>query len=584
MNGEALRLATIGNHDERRCDLDLTGRSRSDKLQPWVVDKLIEGRQTDQHLVNGTLHAQLASPTTTHSVRSESTTPVSTSEQKGVPIMTRAAMSAAGDWDPQPSEGADLNTKTAGPPNGARRDREGGFEVGWVPAGAKEKKEELCWRPRKRDKRRMKYKSAAHVFGMRATSTGALSSSFKSVEPGTRENDTLLYPGPYSSTCDWGAPGAGRRGLDQQKTIAYRQTGSWLGQDPQRDPTTPSPGKIGANAKGTTAPLADSGLSGSGGNGSEERQRAGQGDEQGLESVRVPTIRRGSNFDSTVVVPWSVGGLSCTENVATPPPSKHVEVQAGHRRCGTCSFAKIPTTQPVCPMCGRDSRDDPVRHNVDAVVRAVGKTIAMLGGKRRTQIPLPANSPTAVKPDRYWTQSWLEACRNGDLEVLDRGLKLHGGGAINLVDGAGRHGMHYAAAAGKSNVAKWFLDRGIAANVKERGTLKTPMHFAARNGSKAVALLLLEPRGSQRLVNERDKNGATPVAPLRCWPATGSLPFRALCTHTHARAHTLPSTAARSLLAAGVPDDRGPHSKRSRRPRKGQSRLQRHRARIAWQP
>lgn len=76
--------------------------------------------------------------------------------------------------------------------------------------------------------------------------------------------------------------------------------------------------------------------------------------------------------------------------------------------------------------------------------------------------------------------------------------------------------MHYAAASGACNVTKWFLDRGIAADIKEHGTLKTPMHLASRNGSKAVALLLLEPRGSHWLVNARDKNGSTPLHEA-CW-------------------------------------------------------------------
>ena len=176
---ESHALSSEHNQDARRHDLDVTGRHRTDRLQPWVVDTLAEGRRTDQRLVvDGCLNSPITPTALSRSSGGDDRWGVGRGVADGrrpvtagVPLMARAAVSAA-ESSRLADDARDPVPKSEGGSEGTAG-RRSGLKVGWVAAGTtREKQTQLCWHPNESDTKRLRYKKAADVL----TSTGALSS------------------------------------------------------------------------------------------------------------------------------------------------------------------------------------------------------------------------------------------------------------------------------------------------------------------------------------------------------------------------------------------------------------------------
>ena len=126
---------------------------------------------------------------------------------------------------------------------------------------------------------------------------------------------------------------------------------------------------------------------------------------------------------------------------------------------------------------------------------------------------LPQSSWTQKKVDRRDGKLWIEAAKNGALDMLFVFLEKNYGLLDFKGPGIGHTALHWCAAKGHAAACKWLLRQGAAVNsLNSEGS--SPLHAAAANGQKSIVELLLE-SGADPTIKDEDGMSATVVAKQR---------------------------------------------------------------------
>ena len=180
-----------------------------------------------------------------------------------------------------------------------------------------------------------------------------------------------------------------------------------------------------------------------------------------------------------------------------PPPGKSGKKKGkkGKKASGRAAIKK--PSMPTPPMPTQPSQS-----------ATVGQPVAM-------GLPpdLPQSSRTQKKVDRRDGKLWIEAAKNGALDMLFVFLEKNYGLLDFKGPGIGHTALHWCAAKGHAAACKWLLRQGAAVNsLNSEGS--SPLHAAAANGQTVIVELLLE-SGADPTIKDEDGMSAAVVAKQR---------------------------------------------------------------------
>ena len=172
-------------------------------------------------------------------------------------------------------------------------------------------------------------------------------------------------------------------------------------------------------------------------------------------------------------------------------------------------------------------RDDSRLTMKSQLIAIVAAVLVVGCGKSQQSAPSPEAEPVksvaeAAKPEPPTAKapdiSIFDAALGGNIEVVKQHLAA--GANVNVKDDNwGATPLHFAARNGHKDVAELLVVKGAALNTKDDDG-RTPLHMVADIGHNGIAELLIA-KGAD--VNAKDKKGFTPLNEAKNKPETAGL-------------------------------------------------------------
>ncbi|KAK1770501.1 ankyrin repeat-containing domain protein [Phialemonium atrogriseum] len=146
---------------------------------------------------------------------------------------------------------------------------------------------------------------------------------------------------------------------------------------------------------------------------------------------------------------------------------------------------------------------DVVRSLIEA-----GATLDILDASGNTPLHLASQEGHKGVVEYLWQDSNKKLRDRNGWTALHLALLVEKGAEIDAKDGYGKTPLHWAAKNGHKAIARLLVEKGAEIDAKDGYDGRTPLHWAAKNGHEAIARLLVE-KGAE--IDTKDVDNRTPL-------------------------------------------------------------------------